>query len=55
MTSVRILARRPDGNEACAVFANPPTAEDVRRLLELAAMPGLVDAEWSATPGSSSR
>lgn len=37
------------------VLTNPPTAEDVRRLVHVAAMPGLVDAEWSATPGTDSR
>lgn len=51
----RILARRADGAEACVVLANPPSAEDVRRLVALAAMPGLVDATWTAAPGTSSR
>ncbi len=53
--SVRVLARTPEGAEACEVYGNPPSAEDLRRLAALAAMPGLREAEWSASPGTSPR
>jgi len=55
--SVVVLAHRPDGFEAACVLETPLSAESLRRLAALAAMPGLTgaDVEWSASPGSSPR
>ena len=55
LDSVVILATTPEGSEAAMVLSQPLTAESVRRLAALAAMPGLSDAEWTAAPGTSPR
>lgn len=38
----------------CAV-ADEPTAEDLRRLAAVAAMPGLAGATWTGAPGDRAR
>ncbi|MCA1572570.1 MAG: hypothetical protein LC798_20175 [Chloroflexi bacterium] len=53
--SVVVEAVGAEGHRAAFVVGNPPTAEDVRRLVALGSMPGLRGAEWAATPGASLR
>ena len=55
LDSVVVLASTPEGHEAAMVLSLPLTPESVRRLAELSAMPGLADATWTATPGTSPR
>lgn len=50
-----VTATTAEGRRAAFVVADPPTAEDRRRLAGLAAMPGLRSAEWSAAAGTDVR
>lgn len=50
-----VTASTAEGGRAAFVVADPPTDEDLRRLADLAAMPGLRCAEWGAEAGTSSR
>lgn len=50
MTTAVVVAVTDRGAVSMAVTV-PPSNTDVERLLELARMPGLADAEWSGRPG----